>query len=108
SAILQTILAVVDRGVAADEAVGAPRLHVEGEEVEAEPGIDPAALDRLGGRGWRGRGGEGGGGGPSSTGGGGGGRARARDRPGGARQARGSRLDGSALGGAEPVLRRGP
>jgi gamma-glutamyltranspeptidase/glutathione hydrolase len=52
SAILQTILAVVDRGVAADEAVGAPRLHVEGDEVEAEPGIDPAALDRLEGRGW--------------------------------------------------------
>ena len=47
SAILQTILAVVDHGLAAQEAVSRPRIHVEGREVDAEPGIDGAALDRL-------------------------------------------------------------
>ena len=52
SAILQTILAVVDDGRGAEEAVTAPRLHVEGREVDAEPGIDPAALDVLERRGW--------------------------------------------------------
>ena len=52
SAILQTILAVVDDGVPAEEAVERPRLHVEGVEVDAEPGIDPAALDLLERRGW--------------------------------------------------------
>jgi gamma-glutamyltranspeptidase/glutathione hydrolase len=52
SAILQTILGVVDHGQRAEEAVSAPRLHVEGREVEAEPGIDPAALDRLEASGW--------------------------------------------------------
>ncbi|HEU0025067.1 MAG TPA: gamma-glutamyltransferase, partial [Thermoleophilaceae bacterium] len=52
SAILQTVLAVVDRGVAAEEAVASPRLHVEGSELDAEPGIDPAELDQLEERGW--------------------------------------------------------
>ncbi|MBA2630641.1 MAG: gamma-glutamyltransferase [Thermoleophilaceae bacterium] len=47
SAVLQTILAVVDQGMTAEEAVANPRLHVEGREVDAEPGVDPAALDRL-------------------------------------------------------------
>jgi gamma-glutamyltranspeptidase/glutathione hydrolase len=52
SAILQTILAVVDEGLPAEEAVRRPRLHVEGQLVEAEPGVDPAALDRLEQSGW--------------------------------------------------------
>jgi gamma-glutamyltranspeptidase / glutathione hydrolase len=52
SAILQTILAVVDDGLPAEEAVRRPRLHVEGRVVEAEPGIDSAALDALQQRGW--------------------------------------------------------
>jgi gamma-glutamyltranspeptidase / glutathione hydrolase len=52
SAILQTVLAVVDEGATAQEAVDRPRLHVEGDVVEAEPGIDPAALDELQRRGW--------------------------------------------------------
>jgi gamma-glutamyltranspeptidase/glutathione hydrolase len=47
SAILQTILGVVDHGLPAEEAVRGPRLHVENDVVEAEPGIDSAALDRL-------------------------------------------------------------
>ncbi len=53
SAILQTILGVVDHGLAAQEAVSAPRLHVEDGEVDAEPGIDEAALERLLERGWK-------------------------------------------------------
>ena len=52
SAILQTVLAVVDGGARAEEAVTAPRLHVEGREVDAEPGIDPDALDELEQSGW--------------------------------------------------------
>lgn len=44
SAILQTIVAVVDRGMAADEAVRAPRLHAEDGVVYAEPGVDLAGL----------------------------------------------------------------
>jgi gamma-glutamyltranspeptidase/glutathione hydrolase len=52
SAILQTILGVVDHGLAAQEAVSGPRLHVEGRELDAEPGVDDAALDRLEESGW--------------------------------------------------------
>jgi gamma-glutamyltranspeptidase / glutathione hydrolase len=52
SAIIQTILAIVDRGLPAEAAVREPRLHVEGDVVEAEPGIDPDALDRLQANGW--------------------------------------------------------
>jgi gamma-glutamyltranspeptidase / glutathione hydrolase len=52
SAILQTILAVVDHRLPAQEAVSSSRLHVEGREVEAEPGVDPVALDRLERGGW--------------------------------------------------------
>ena len=52
SAILQTILGVVDDGLSAEEAVRRPRLHVEGQLVEAEPGVDPDALDRLEQSGW--------------------------------------------------------
>jgi gamma-glutamyltranspeptidase / glutathione hydrolase len=47
SAILQTILGVVDHGLPAQEAVSSPRIHVEGREVEAEPGVDEEALARL-------------------------------------------------------------
>jgi gamma-glutamyltranspeptidase / glutathione hydrolase len=47
SAILQTILGVVDHGLPAQEAVSSPRIHVEGRVVEAEPGIDEKALAKL-------------------------------------------------------------
>jgi gamma-glutamyltranspeptidase/glutathione hydrolase len=47
SAIIQTILAVVDHGQPAQDAVSAPRLHVEDAVVEAEPGVDAASLERL-------------------------------------------------------------
>jgi gamma-glutamyltranspeptidase/glutathione hydrolase len=52
SAILQTILAVVDDGLPAEEAVQRSRLHVEDDVVEAEPGVDPDSLDRLEANGW--------------------------------------------------------
>jgi gamma-glutamyltranspeptidase/glutathione hydrolase len=48
SAILQTIVAVVDRGMRADEAVRAPRIHFEDGVVYAEPGIDVAGLEAAG------------------------------------------------------------
>jgi len=44
SAILQTIVAVLDRELSADEAVRAPRVHYEDGVVYVEPGI---AVDRL-------------------------------------------------------------
>ena len=47
SAILQTVLGIVDHGLPAQEAVSAPRLHVEEGQVDAEPGVGSAALDRL-------------------------------------------------------------
>jgi gamma-glutamyltranspeptidase/glutathione hydrolase len=52
SAILQTVLHVIDDGMPAQEAVSAPRLHVEEGQVDAEPGVDEAALDRLDQTGW--------------------------------------------------------
>lgn len=51
SAILQTIVRAVEQGMAAEEAVGAPRLHFEQGVVQAEPGIDEEALARLEARG---------------------------------------------------------
>jgi gamma-glutamyltranspeptidase / glutathione hydrolase len=48
SAILQTIIRVIDEGMAADEAVGAPRLHFEDGVVYAEPGIDTGPLEESG------------------------------------------------------------
>jgi gamma-glutamyltranspeptidase / glutathione hydrolase len=47
SAILQTIMGVVDGGLPAQEAVSRPRIHVEGRELDAEPGVDEDALGRL-------------------------------------------------------------
>ncbi len=48
SAILQVVVGVVDHGLDAAAAIRAPRLHVEGGVVYAEPGIDMAALERSG------------------------------------------------------------
>ncbi len=47
SAILQTVVRTVEQGLGADEAVRAPRLHFEQGVVQAEPGIDEAALTRI-------------------------------------------------------------
>ena len=45
SALLQTIVGVVDHGLRAGEAVVAPRVHFEDGVVYAEPGIDVAPLE---------------------------------------------------------------
>ncbi len=44
SALLQTIVGVVDRGLSAPEAVNAPRAHFEGGIVYHEPGIELAGV----------------------------------------------------------------
>ena len=51
SAIVQTVVRAVEQGMGADQAVRAPRLHIEGGVVQAEPGIDEAALARIEARG---------------------------------------------------------
>jgi len=48
SAILQTIVAVLDHGMRADAAVRAPRVHYEDGVVYAEPGIDVDAFEAAG------------------------------------------------------------
>jgi gamma-glutamyltranspeptidase / glutathione hydrolase len=48
SALLQTIVGVVDHGLSADEAVRAPRAHFEEGIVYVEPGIDGTPLEQAG------------------------------------------------------------
>ena len=48
SAILQTIVRVVDDGLRAGEAVRAPRVHFEDGVVYAEPGVDTSELEAAG------------------------------------------------------------
>ncbi len=52
SAILQTIIRLVGQGNPVDEAVVAPRVHVEEGVVQAEPGVDPEVLSHLEARGY--------------------------------------------------------
>jgi gamma-glutamyltranspeptidase/glutathione hydrolase len=52
SAILQTIVRFVVDRMGVSDAVDAPRLHYEAGVVQAEPGIDEAALGRLESRGY--------------------------------------------------------
>jgi gamma-glutamyltranspeptidase/glutathione hydrolase len=47
SAITQVIVNVLDHGMTIDEAVAFPRVHVEGDRLDCEGGLDPAELDRL-------------------------------------------------------------
>lgn len=47
SAVLQTIVGVLDRGLTIDAAVHAPRVHFENGMVQAEPGIDELALEAI-------------------------------------------------------------
>jgi gamma-glutamyltranspeptidase/glutathione hydrolase len=51
SAIVQTVVRAVEQGMSAGEAVRAPRLHIEQGVVQAEPGIDEGALERIEARG---------------------------------------------------------
>jgi gamma-glutamyltranspeptidase/glutathione hydrolase len=48
SAILQTIVNVIDHGMEVDDAVRAPRVHVEDGVVYAEPGLDLGDLEPAG------------------------------------------------------------
>jgi gamma-glutamyltranspeptidase / glutathione hydrolase len=48
SAILQTIVRVIDDGLRAGDAVRAPRVHFEDGVVYIEPGIDTSALETAG------------------------------------------------------------
>jgi gamma-glutamyltranspeptidase/glutathione hydrolase len=47
SAVLQTTVNVIDRGMGIEDAVHAPRVHFEEGRVQAEPGIDERALDVI-------------------------------------------------------------
>jgi gamma-glutamyltranspeptidase/glutathione hydrolase len=51
-AILQTVVNVVDHGLLAEEAIDAPRVHLEGAHLHCEGGADAAELDRLAERGY--------------------------------------------------------
>jgi gamma-glutamyltranspeptidase / glutathione hydrolase len=51
-AIMQIVVNAVEHGLPIDEAIGNPRLHVDGEHVHCEGGADPAALDALEARGY--------------------------------------------------------
>src|SRR5687768_8711410 len=53
SAIVQTIINVVDRGRSAQDAIDAPRVHYENGVVEAEPGINADALADIEADGWQ-------------------------------------------------------
>jgi gamma-glutamyltranspeptidase/glutathione hydrolase len=44
TAILQVVINMVDRGMCVEEAVRAPRIHFERDELNVEPGFDPQDL----------------------------------------------------------------
>jgi gamma-glutamyltranspeptidase/glutathione hydrolase len=46
-AIMQIVVNVLDHGLGVDDAIGAPRIHVDEPHVHCEGGYDPAELDRL-------------------------------------------------------------
>ena len=48
SALLQTIVGVVDRDLDIADAVDAPRVHFEGGVIYVEPGVDTSALEATG------------------------------------------------------------
>jgi gamma-glutamyltranspeptidase/glutathione hydrolase len=47
TALLQVLVAVLDFGKPLDDAVAAPRIHLEGRLLSVEPGIEQAALEAL-------------------------------------------------------------
>jgi gamma-glutamyltranspeptidase / glutathione hydrolase len=47
SAITQVIVNVVDHSMPVAEAVSSPRVHVEGDRLDCEGGIDPREIERL-------------------------------------------------------------
>ena len=51
-AIMQIVVNVLRHGMDVEEAISAPRIHVDEPHVHCEGGHDPAELDRLAGRGY--------------------------------------------------------
>jgi gamma-glutamyltranspeptidase / glutathione hydrolase len=51
-AILQIVVNTVGHGMPVEEAINAPRVHLDDEHVHCEGGADPAELDRLEQRGY--------------------------------------------------------
>jgi gamma-glutamyltranspeptidase/glutathione hydrolase len=47
AAILQIVVNVVDHGMSVGEAIAAPRVHLDGGDLQLEGGADPAAAARL-------------------------------------------------------------
>jgi gamma-glutamyltranspeptidase/glutathione hydrolase len=47
AAILQFVVNVLDHGLSVQEAIEAPRVHLEGEALQLEGGIEPQAADEL-------------------------------------------------------------
>ena len=59
-AIMQIVVNVLEHDLGVEDAIGAPRIHVDGPQVHCEGGFERAELDRLAGLGyevvrWRGR-----------------------------------------------------
>jgi gamma-glutamyltranspeptidase/glutathione hydrolase len=52
-AVMQIVVNVVGHGLQVDDALGRPRVHLEGEDLHCEGGHDPEALDELERRGWK-------------------------------------------------------
>ena len=52
AAILQIVVNVVAHGLPADQAIAAPRVHLEGEQLNLEGGIEPEVADALDERGY--------------------------------------------------------
>jgi gamma-glutamyltranspeptidase/glutathione hydrolase len=51
-AILQIVVNVIRHGMPVEEAISAPRVHLDEDQVHCEGGCDPAELDRLEARGY--------------------------------------------------------
>jgi gamma-glutamyltranspeptidase / glutathione hydrolase len=52
-AIFQLVLNVIAHGMKLEEAVSAPRIHLDGDTLQLEGGIEPSAADELEERGYR-------------------------------------------------------
>ena len=51
TALLSVVAGILDEGLSAEAAVERPRLHAAPEVVNAEPGVDEAALEEIAARG---------------------------------------------------------
>ena len=51
-AVMQIVVNVVGHGLQVEDALGRPRVHLEGDDLHCEGGHDPAELDKLELMGW--------------------------------------------------------